>query len=311
MLFRSKILDQLYNEAKIKLEGELTEEERKAYEERVKNIEATYKKIDEIQAVFYEENLNAVGLTLNDELAIRKEYYDALEQLRQNDLKNQIAVRQREKELEEDRKNSIFEIAYATMDSVDRIVDSYRALLDANMKDGKMTEREAERKKKILESLEKVQLTVNLSNIIADTAGAWMAIDKARASEYILNAETAAAAGPGAAAVKLALDAKTNVTAAIRKAGILMNGLSAAAAAVGKTSAAITSLNDQFSNESGGGSVSSSAPQIIDSTPYSYTRELQTDVEREEQLNTPIYVRVTDIESAQARVRVVDNETTY
>ena len=85
--------------------------------------------------------------------------------------------------------------------------------------------------------------------------------------------------------------------------------VSPAGAAIGKSIASIQGLAGD-SSDSGGGSVTA-APQLIDSTPYSYTRELQTDVEREEQLNTPIYVRVTDIESAQARVRVVENESTF
>ena len=52
------------------------------------------------------------------------------------------------------------------------------------------------------------------------------------------------------------------------------------------------------------------APQIIDSTPYTYTRTLQTQ-EEEDALNQPIYVSVTDINNVQNRVRVVENESTF
>lgn len=52
------------------------------------------------------------------------------------------------------------------------------------------------------------------------------------------------------------------------------------------------------------------APSIVDSTPYTYSRTLQTE-EEEEQLNQPIYVSVTDINNMQNRVKVVENESTY
>lgn len=307
-----KVLDLLYSEAKEKLEQELTDKEKKMYEERARNIEETYKKINETQLKFYEEGLNALGLTLNDDLELRKEYYDSLEQLRLNDLENQETIRSRERELENERFQAIDELHLVTLDSVSSIIDSYKEMYDALKRDGELTAKEAEKKKAVLKALEAVQLGVALSTIVADTAAAWMSIDKSKAAEYVLNAETAAAAGPGAAAMKAALDLKTNAVAALRKAAIVANGIASATAAVGKTVSALKGLNEQYDSEgAAGGAVSASAPQIIDSTPYSYTRELQTDIEREEQLNTPIYVRVTDIESAQARVKVIDRETTY
>ena len=102
---------------------------------------------------------------------------------------------------------------------------------------------------------------------------------------------------------------KSNIAAGVRKAALIVNGIAAATAAVGKTIASIRGLSAE-SGDAGAASMSA-APQLIDSTPYSYTRELQTDVEREEMLNQPIYVRVTDIDEAQRRVRVTSNETTF
>lgn len=51
-------------------------------------------------------------------------------------------------------------------------------------------------------------------------------------------------------------------------------------------------------------------PQVIDSTPYSYSRNLQTE-EEEEQLNQPIFVSVTDINNVQNKVKVVEEESTW
>lgn len=51
-------------------------------------------------------------------------------------------------------------------------------------------------------------------------------------------------------------------------------------------------------------------PQVIDSTPYSYSRNLQTE-EEEEKLNQPIYVSVTDINNVQNKVKVVEEESTW
>ena len=58
-------------------------------------------------------------------------------------------------------------------------------------------------------------------------------------------------------------------------------------------------------------SVVAQAPQVIDETPYTYSRNLQTEEEKEEELNRPIFVSVTDINNVQNRVRVIDEESTF
>lgn len=255
-----------------------------------------------------EEELNLKGITLNEQIELEKEYYQALQELRDRDLEAQKEKRQAEKELNEELTESIFELGTAHRQSIGSIVDTYKVLLDAYKQDGKISEQEAKKKAKTLQWLEGIQGAVAVAQIVADTASGWMSINKSLAAEYVLNAETAAATGPAAAATKAALDAKSAVSAGLRKAALLVNGITAATAAVGKTVASIKGLQGDADNAGGG---ASAAPMLIDSTPYSYTRELQTNVEREEQLNTPIYVRVTDIETAQARVRVVNEETTF
>ena len=284
---------------------------------RVENAEREYmqKRVEAAEKAFNvvkglsEEQLNNLGYTLNDQIELEKEYYDAKQALRERDLQGQWAERQAEAEIEEERIEALHNLKMESFDSITSIADTYKVLLEAYKKDGKISEQEAKKKAKTLQWLEGIQGAVAVASIVADTASAWMSVNKSLAAEYVLNAETAAATGPAAAATKATLDAKSLIVANIRKASLIVNGVTAAAAAVGKTIANIKSLGGD--SEDGGGAGATAAPQLIDSTPYSYTRQLQTDVEREEMLNTPIYVRVTDIESVQARVRVTDSESTF
>lgn len=273
-----------------------------------KRIEAAEKAFNEVKGL-NEEQLNNLGYTLNDQIELEKEYYQALQELRERDLQGQWAARQAEAEIEEERIEALHNLKMESFDSITSIADTYKVLLEAYKKDGKISEQEAKKKAKTLQWLEGIQGAVAVASIVADTASAWMSVNKSLAAEYVLNAETAAATGPAAAATKATLDAKSLIVANIRKASLIVNGVTAAAAAVGKTIANIKSLGGD--SEDGGGAGATAAPQLIDSTPYSYTRQLQTDVEREEMLNTPIYVRVTDIESVQSRVRVTDQESSF
>ena len=284
--------------------GRLTEIEDNYYKNRVEKATEAWEKVKEMN----EKQLNDNGLTLNDQIDMEREYYEARMALRERDIQHQLEVQEAEKEIYEEKIEAIHDLHDATFDSISSIVDTYKTLLDAYKKDGKISEQEAKKKAKTLQWLEGIEGAVAVAQIVADTASGWMSINKSLAAEYVLNAETAAATGPAAAATKAALDAKSLISANIRKAALLVNGITAASAAVGKTIASIKGL--QGDTDSAGGSASA-APMLIDSTPYSYTRELQTNVEREEQLNTPIYVRVTDIETAQARVRVTDQESTF
>ena len=271
-------------------------------------VEAAQKAFENVKGLA-ELELNTKGYTLNDQIELEKEYYDALQALRDKDLEAQISKREAEKEIEADRIAALHDLHSVSLDAMDSMLDTYKVLLEAYKKDGKISKQESEKKAKTLQWLEGIQAAVAVASIVADTASGWMSINKSLAAEYVLNAETAAATGPAAAATKAALDAKSLIVANIRKAALVVNGVAAAGAAIGKSIASIQGLAGD--TDSGSGAGASAAPQLIDSTPYSYTRELQTDVEREEQLNTPIYVRVTDIESAQARVRVTENESTF
>lgn len=285
--------------------GGIETAEREYMQQRIEAAEKAFNVVKDLN----EEELNALGYTLNDKIELEKEYYEQKQALRDRDWQAQLAAREQERAIEEERIEALHELKMESFDSITSIADTYKVLLEAYKKDGKISEQEAKKKAKTLQWLEGIQGAVAVASIVADTASAWMSVNKSLAAEYVLNAETAAATGPAAAATKATLDAKSLIVANIRKASLIVNGVTAAAAAVGKTIANIKSLGGD--SENGGGAGATAAPQLIDSTPYSYTRQLQTDVEREEMLNTPIYVRVTDIESVQARVRVTDQESSF
>lgn len=51
-------------------------------------------------------------------------------------------------------------------------------------------------------------------------------------------------------------------------------------------------------------------PTLVESQPFTYTREAQT-FEEEDRLNQPLFVSVTDINNVQSRVKVVDDESSF
>lgn len=86
----------------------------------------------------------------------------------------------------------------------------------------------------------------------------------------------------------------------------------AAAAAVAATGVAqmITISQTEMDSSNGSSASAAATPSLIDSTPYSYTRTLQT-AEEEEMLNQPQYVSVTDINSVQNKVNVREEQSSF
>ena len=123
----------------------------------------------------------------------------------------------------------------------------------------------------------------------------------------VINAQTAAAAGVGAAGIKAALDAKSLVSAISKSASLAGTAIAQITAA---SNGRIVS-NNNFAAEGGsvGGGVGAT-PALMDSTPYSYSRTIQT-TEEEERLNAPIFVTVTDIEEGLAHRATVTDESSF
>lgn len=238
----------------------------------------------------------------NYRLGLEEEFYDAKARMRDMDLE---AAR-----LSEERTKQIWEDSFSAFDSVTNsigsIISQYQNLMKAEIDSGKLTEKEANKKKKTLENLAAVQLAVSVASITASAAASAMDVWRGYASELKVNAETAAATGPAAAATKAALDAKSLASAILRSIGIGATAASQLAAARGNYISTTTSLRDE---SSAGASVASVAP--VQETPYTYTRTIQTEEDIDVINSRPVWVSVKDIESGLNKAKVRDEETSF
>lgn len=257
----------------------------------------------EEQKKLYEEELAEFEGTRDQKLELMEQYYDTLAQLREKDRDLE--------ELHQERSLAITEAAFEHYDaltsSLESVANAMETVIQSELDSGKLTEREAKKKERALKNLQKVQLAVSIANIAANTAAGIMDVWRGYSSELPLNAQTAAATGPGAAATKAALDAKSLAAAILRTSTIAVQGGAQIAAAVGGY---IAKANASAAEAGGGGVSVGASPALIDSTPYSYTRTVQTS-EEEEKLNQPIWVSVVDIESGLGQRAKVTEETSF
>lgn len=216
--------------------------------------------------------------------------------------------------LDAERTQNLWKEAFSTYDSlsqsINTVTNSVSSLIQAQLNDGKITKQEAEKKKKTLIALEKVALAVNIAQIAASTAAGIMDVWKSYGAELALNAETAAATGPAAAATKAALDAKSLASAILRTAALGTAGAANIAAATMGTISKVQSLKDDGGGGGGAAGVTASVAEI-DSTPYTYTRTVQTAEEEDAIYNKEYFVSVTDIDNVQNRVRVREGESSF
>lgn len=279
-------------------------------EEKLKKIEELNKAWLQKKIELLDTELMLEGISAEKRIELEMQIFDLKEELRQQDLEKEKAAQEvldklKNKNFEENR-NLLGGFANVA-DSIGSISSAVAALTKAEMEEGKLSEKEYKKKQKNLLTLEKIQLAVAIAAIAADTASGIMGVWRGYALEKIANAKTAAAAGPAAAAVLAALNTKSLVSAILNTTGIAVAGSAQIAAAAGGYVSNVKAINDM-----GGGSseVTAVAPAQIDSSVYSYTRQLQTE-EEEENLNKPIYVTVTDIEEGLNRVQVRDEEASW
>ena len=244
--------------------------------------------------------------TQEQKLEIMQQYYDTVAQMRELDWQAE--------ELQQERSQAITEAAFDSYDkltsSINTVTSSYAAMIQAELNSGKLTEQESKKKIKTLKNLEKVQLAVNIANIAASTASGIMDVWKGYASELKLNSEAAALTGPIAPERKAWLDAKSLTAAILRTTGLAATGAANIAAATMGTISTIKGLNAQMADLGGGSVAVTATPQLIDSTPYTYTRTLQTQ-EEEDEMNRPIIVTVSDIEDGLNMRKVRVDESSF
>lgn len=283
-------------------------------EEKLKKIEELNKAWLQKKIELLDTELMLEGISAEKRIELEMQIFDLKEELRQQDLEKEKAAQEAIEELNTlrlERNQQLWDNSLATFanvaDAIGSISSTVAALTKAEMEEGKLSEKEYKKKQKNLLTLEKIQLAVAIAAIAADTASGIMGVWRGYALEKIANAETAAAAGPAAAGVLAALNTKSLISAILQTTGLAIGGSAQIAAAAGGYVSNVKAINDM-----GGGSseVTAVAPAQIDSSAYSYTRQLQTE-EEEENLNKPIYVTVTDIEEGLNRVQVRDEEASW
>lgn len=255
--------------------------------------------------------LDNLELTNQEKLQKWQEYYTALKQ--QDDAATQ-ALREnqeriRESELARWEVGQVWTEESATLlDSINALGDAISQNIELSLEDEKTTEETAKKKKKQLKALQDLQLALTLVTIAADTASGIMNVWKGYAAEKAVNAQTAAATGPAAAATMAVLEGKSLAMAILQTTGLGVMGAAQMAAAVAGTISNKRSIDGMGGESGAAGTIA--APAVIETTPYSYTRQIQT-TEEEDRLNQPIWVSVTDIENGLNHAQVVQGESSF
>jgi ribosomal protein L25 (general stress protein Ctc) len=305
----------------------ITEEEIAALEEKSNVIKSTtlteeqqaleIKRIDDelLQAKIdnLKLELDTLDLTNEEKLAKWNAYYNALKQ--QSDA--YAATQEENYKKEMDAFNNRIEAAQfittesaTLLDSISSLGDAIGQNIQLQLEDEEVSEEVAKKKKKQLKALQDMQLALTLAVIAADTASGIMNIWKGYAAEKAVNALGATAAGPAAPALMAVLEGKSLGMAILQTASMGVMGAAQMAAAI----AGNISNKKSIDGMGGGGAAAAAGtvagPIQIDTTPYSYTRQIQTE-EEEQMLNRPIWVSVTDIENGLNHAKVVDQESSF
>ena len=268
-------------------------------------LEKEYELLEEQKNAYEIELANFKG-TQEQKLQMMQEYYAVVEEMenRHRDLS----------ELNQQRTQEMVDNLADAMDgignSLGTVKSSYESLIDSELKAGKIDEKTANEKKKRLQTLEKIQTAFSIATIAADAASGLFTIWKGYATETgVINPQTAAAAGPGAAVALGALNAKSLVSAIAKSASLAATATAQIMAAKNGT---IASANNFAAESAGGGSTGVGVtPAVIDSSPYSYTRSLQTEEDVDMINQRPVWVSVEDISSALGQQVTVRQESSF
>lgn len=261
----------------------------------------------EVEKTALEKELNTFSGTTNQKLEIMQRYYEVVDELRERE--RELA------DLEQQRTEEMFESLIDLSDRMTGALSTYRSsqeqLIESQLKAGQIDEQEANKKKKRLLNLQRVERDFSIATITADAAAGIFSVWKGYATEVgVINPQAAAATTAGGPAVLAALNTKSLITAIAKTASLATT----AAAQIAAAQNGYVTAKNNFSAESGGGSSSSAgvgaSPVVVDSTPYTYTRTIQTQDEKDE-LNRPIYVTVTDIEDGLSHKAQVTDESSF
>ena len=265
-------------------------------------LEKEYGRLNEEKKAYEIELANFKG-TQDQKLEMLQNYYSVVEEMENRHRELSELNQQRTQEMVNNLADAMDNIGGA----LSTVKGSYESLIDSELKAGKIDETQAKDKKKRMRDLEIAQQAFAIATIAADAASGLFTIWKGYATETgVINAQTAAAAGPGAAAVKAGLDAKSLVSAIAKSVSLAST---ATAQIMAARNGIVTAVNN-FSAESGGGSVGVAAtPYVIDSAPYEYARTIQTQDDEDYLNQRPIVCSIVDIEDAMdaRKVRVTES----
>ena len=255
--------------------------------------------IEELREKLAEDPSEEIQAQLTTALNEYVQYYT--EWISRLDNLNQLAI-ERTQELWDESFNAFDR----STSSISSMIGTFQSLIQEEVQEGKISRAEAEKKIKTLKNLEKVQLAVSVANIAASTAGGIMDVWRGYAGELVVNAQTAAAAGPAGAATKAVLDAKSLASAILRTTGLAATALAQLAAARGSYISNTSGFNELSAGSTSGAIAS---PETIESSPFTYWQERQS-LEMEHLINKPIWVSVTDIENGlNDRARVIEESS--
>lgn len=296
--------DEIAKEAELlALKVSLMNDETLSEEEKANLIKAKEQEIFDFKQQNLLNELALTDLTNEEKLALLNEYYSREKDMRDKNTQDAKDAAEKEREAFEKKYDAInrnIDVNVGLLDSIGALSDAIAQNIERTMDDEKTTAKAAEKKKKQLIALQKVQLAVSLMAIAGETASGIMSLWKAYAGKTAANNTLGL---PPAIMAANAVDLASTITQTV---GMATMGAANMAAAIGGYVSNVKSIK----GEEGGGAAAVAAPAQIDTTAYTYTRQLQTQ-EEEEALNRPIWVSVTDIERGLNSVKVREEESTF
>lgn len=296
--------DEIAKEAELlALKVSLMNDETLSEEEKANLIKAKEQELWDFKQQNLLNELALTDLTNEEKLALLNEYYSREKDMRDKAAEDAKEAAEKEREDFEKKYDAInrnIDANVGLLDSIGALSNAIAQNIERTKDDEKTTAKAAEKKKKQLIALQKVQLAVSLLAIAGETASGIMSLWKAYAGKTVANNTLAV---PPAITAANAIDFASTITQTV---GMATMGAANMAAAIGGYVSNVKSIK----GEESGGAAAVAAPAQIDTTAYTYTRQLQTQ-EEEEALNRPIWVSVSDIERGLNNVKVREEESTF
>lgn len=297
--------DEIAKEAELlALKVSLMNDETISEEKKAELIKAKEQELWDFKQQNLLNELALTDLTNEEKLALLNEYYSREKEMRDKAAQDAKEAEERQTEAFEEKYDAInrnIDANVGLLDSIGALSNAISQNIERTMDDEKTTAKAAEKKKKQLIALQKVQLAVSLLAIAGETASGIMSLWKAYAGKTAANNTLVA---PPAIAAANAIDLASTIAQTV---GMATMGAANMAAAIGGYVSNVKSIKG---GEEGGGAAAVAAPAQIDTTAYTYTRQLQTQ-EEEDALNKPIWVSVSDIERGLNSVKVREEESTF